>query len=975
MRRVSKARPHHRGENVLSHFQAQERQAIERDPVAMEALSALASFSPVLTQALAVRRDLARWLLLERAFEQPAAPVSLSGEAKARVQGAADLAELQTGLRGFRLKELARLAVRDLTGRADLAEVMETLTLVAEACLSASLDVALRLVAERYGLPSRALGFRPVIMGMGKLGARELNYSSDVDLIYFFQPRKKEENGPPVEEVVERVFTTVTRAMADLTEDGLVFRVDLDLRPGGKDGAQVQSLETARNHYLFLGQPWERMAWLKARPVAGDIDTGLRLLEDLSPFVLRRHLDYTSIEELKALKARFTRRKNEKIRHLGGTGRHRAAADVKLSPGGIREVEFFTQALILTFGGRLPHLRQPRTLDALAALAGEDIITRADEVGLSEAYVFLRTVEHRLQLRSLTQTQVLPKDEAVQDALARSMGYHRRPWPEFLAELTGHMDRVKKCYNLLLTDPDERPETGTKAPNAPTPEWVASLFGRLDDETACLDLLAREGFNRPDAALAACRRIREERYLPDSLARYRRQVEKLMPVMVAGAAASQDPDKAIIHLERFLSSIGPRAGFFVMLEENPALLGVLNMLFGASDFLSRILIAHPGLLDSLIDRRGVELVKPREAMSRDVDTLLGRETDTEIRLGVIRRFKNDETLRIGLYDLLGELNLTQVQSQLADLADLVMARTLDLAVDLMLPERASSGAPVPLAVIGQGKLGGREMSYVSDLDLIFILGRGVPELGMEQAVRLAQRFNNYLTTPLAEGPGYETDARLRPSGRQGPLVVTPSSFARYHETSQLWERQAMLKMRLVLGPERLGTRVRGMAARAIFRRALPEDAARAIDGLRRRMIRERGPMKPGAISLKLSPGGMVDAEFLTQYLQLVHGRDHVGNVRSRTTQTALRALVAKGLGPEGLAEVVPAYELMTRLANRLGLIHGRSDDANGYSPEEVRALTLPVEGGDPLAGLEKAMAVVRRTYAEVLGAEDGDVVG
>ncbi len=954
-----------RGEIILSQFSAAEREALLRNPSAVQALSTLAAFSPALTRALSVRPDTAKWLLLSRSFENPMvcedAPTILLG----LVGEKPGFERLQTGLRLFRLQEISRLAVRDLTGRADLAEVVETLTTVADACLNLALEEAIRLACEKLDRAPDQLGLRPIIMGMGKLGARELNYSSDVDLIYFFQPVPTEDKNPPVQQAAEMIFTTVSRAMSELTEDGLVFRIDLDLRPGGKDGDQAQSLESARKHYLALGQPWERLALLKARPVAGDLEAGRELISDLAPFVFRRHLDYTAIEELKALKARFARERNARVARISaGHSRGRPAVDVKLSPGGIREVEFFAQALTLTFGGRLSHLRRPDTLSSLKALAAEGIITQQDADELSSAYIFLRTVEHRLQLKEMTRTQLLPKGLPAMETLGRSMGHENEPVKKFDKELHAHMDRVRIRYDQLLAEPGGGDRPGDKRAAQVPPGWVTRLLDNLDDEEFSLKILADVGFFRPESALAACRNIREERFLPDRLARYRRQLERLMPVMIAETASTPDPDRAILHLERFLTSVGPKAGFFVLLEENPQLVNLLAVLFGASDYLSGVLINHPGILDSLVDRRAARLVKTKPVMFEDLNTVLGVEDDPEIQLGIIRRFKNDEILRIGLYDLLGELSLTEVQDQLTDLAEVVMTRTLVLAAGQVFPGREFPGLP-PLSAMGMGKFGGRELSYGSDLDLIFVLGLGRSSLKMEEAVRLAQRLTSYLSLPLEHGPGYEIDSRLRPSGTSGPLVVNPAAFAKYHQNSQIWERQSLLKMRPVLGPKSLGARMRRLAARAVFEQELPADAVSQIDRLRQRMAVERGQLNPDTINLKFSPGGLVDVEFITQYLQMVHARNRTGGLRATSTRTALRALVRHGLGPEGLAELIPAYELISRVANRLNLIYARSGDATAYTAEEIGSLNLAVTGPDPLISLEEAMDKVRRIYDDL----------
>jgi glutamate-ammonia-ligase adenylyltransferase len=959
-----------RNETILSLFPATEREVLLRDAETMKAVSALAGYSPALTYALAARPDLVRWLFLDKSFEEPAHINHLSSGLAAGLRGVTDLEGLQKVLRLFRLREISRLAVRDLTGRAPLSEVMETLSALADACLQQSLSTAMNLTCRRHQLTPTTLGFQPFILGMGKLGGRELNYSSDVDLIYLYRQDSSFSKLNDGTTLANHVFTLVTRAMSEFTEDGLVFRVDTNLRPGGKDGSLAQSLEEALNHYLLRGRPWERLAMLKARTVAGDEKAGERFLAEVEPFVLRRHLDYTTLEELKELKVRFTRERSARMTRRSGTRRESPSIDVKLSPGGIREVEFFAQALTLTFGGRLPHLRHRATLATLKALADEGIISGEDARVLSEAYVFLRTVEHRVQLRDMTQTQSLPRQPEAQEALAASLGFTVNPWSEFMDCLERHLAPVRQRYDLLLAEPGQGPRVSSDGP----PEWSQTLFDLLDDRTASQELLAAAGFKRPDAAWCVCRNIKEGRFIPLPLSRYTQHLERLFPWLVSGMAGSQDPDRAILHLERFLVGIGPKAGFLVLLEEHPNLIDLLSTLLGTSDYLAEILIQHPAILDSLVDRRSALLVKDRATMMVDLDTMLCRDDDPEAMLTIMRRFKNDETLRIGLYDIMGRLTLEQVQSQLTDLAEVVMERTLGVAARLVLKGR-DPGLPLPIAVMGLGKLGGRELSYASDLDLIFVLGRperGLPEIRVEDAVRLSQRFISYLAMHLEAGPGYEIDSRLRPSGGQGPLVVTTDSFKRYHETSQLWERQALIKLRRVLGPKGLCGRVKALANAAIFERDLPENAAEKIDHLRRRMAKERGRIKPGVWNLKFSPGGMVDVEFVTQYLQLVHGRTVRGALRSTGTKKALLALAARGLGPPELKQMVPAYDLLTRASTRLGLIYARTGDRAAFTEAETAAVGLPEAGENPVKVIRAGMDVVRSVYAMVFGREVQD---
>ncbi|MBW2623834.1 MAG: hypothetical protein JRD68_13085, partial [Deltaproteobacteria bacterium] len=729
-----------------------------------------------------------------------------------------------------------------------------------------------------------------------------------------------------------------------------------------KDGALAQPVDTARRHYQVLGQPWERLALLKARPVAGDVAAGAGFLETLTPFIFRRYLDYMAIEELKELKTRFKRDLQGRFPRAESPGRTRPETNVKLSTGGIREIEFFAQALTIAFGGRLGSLRQISTLGALSSLAAEKIITSEDSEQLSRAYIFLRTVEHRLQLRELTQTHTLPRERTALEALARSMDFKNEPTKEFLSELTAQMDRVNAHFRLLLSESSEGDEEEIAISDEKVARKINYLLDNLDRPEIGLNLLEDLGFKNAQASLKSCRVLIEGGYLPEALSRYHRRLKRLVPVMIAHASMAPDPDRALNHLESFLARVGPLGGFLLLLVENPKLIQLLTTLFGTSDFLAGVLISNPSILDSLVDRRGSRLVKDRYVLREELTAFLSGEPDLEDSLALIRRFKNDEILRIGLFDILGELDFDQVRNQLTDLAEVVMESNLALAID-----RAAKGVDVPLAVMGLGKLGGREMNYGSDLDLLFVLGgRGrAGHQAMELAVRVVQRFISFLTMPLAEGAGYAIDSRLRPSGTFGPLVVTPSSLARYHEKSQLWERQALIKIRPVLGPENLRRRVKTLANKAVYKTAPPSNAAVLMHELRQRMTRERARLKPGMLNLKFLPGGLVDIEFLTQYLQMRHGQKIGGNVRSSSTETALRALHQKGLGPEGLDKAAAAYNLIARVSGRLGLAYGRSGDEAAYLEEEVSSLQIPELASNPLLEIKEAMALTSRMYRAV----------
>lgn len=924
-------------------------------PVA-QAAHTLARFSPGLCGLLANHPPIIRHVLLDAGFSTPLTRLRLGERFDYFSQDREDPPPLERTLRLVRAEALAVIAIRDLTGRAGLSEVTGSLSALAEFALSKALEEATARTEARFSIPAGQLPFAPVVLGMGKLGARELNYSSDIDLIYLYRPRSGAAGAP--EPAADFLFSQLTRLLSQLTPEGLVFRVDLDLRPGGKDGAMSQTLDSALNHYLVLGQSWERMALLKARPVAGDLAAGRGLIEALSPFVFRRHLDYTAIEELKELKKRLTRERGVKVSRLNSRLK-KNSINVKLSPGGIREVEFFAQSMVITFGGRLPHLRIGRTSRALWALAEENIISLADARVMNEALTFLRDVEHRLQLVELSQTQTLPVDEAALSDLAAAMDFSSSQ--AFLAELKAHMGRVNERYALLLAEPSGPLPVAAAAGERDRMGLVHQLLAGLDDKETAQALARAIGFSEPETALNQVRSIAAQRYLPTRLARYHSSIERLAPHLIAAAAATLKPDQALSHMERFLTKIGPMGGFFTLIEENPNLIDLLAALFGTSEYLSQILISHPLILDSLIDRRSAKRDKSRRDLAADLATALAGERDPEEIISLIRRFKNDEVLRLGLFDILGQVKGGSIRLQLTALAEVTAEAVMETARQL-----TPGGRELDLAVAGMGSLGARELSYRSDLDLIFILG-GASQEELVQAIKLVQRFISYISIPLPEGPGYQVDSRLRPSGTQGPLVTDAAHFRRYHQKSDFWERQALLRLRPLMGSEKLTRRIRQAVVQAVHHWALPSDLAQRIDSLRTRMSRERARLQEGMVNLKFSPGGLVDIEFITQYLQLIHAPRLRGRIRSASTLTALAGLNQHHLGPRGLEKLPQALELISTFNRRLGLIHARGGDAAAYTWGEIAALNLPGTPPDPAARLEEALDLAHDLYHQTFG--------
>lgn len=916
------------------------------DPGRASAL--LAEHSPPLAMAMDRRYDVRDRLITKGGWTRPVEVADWMPDPHPNGCAFRSEAELATALRLAKEGVFVHLAMRDLAGLADLKEVTWTLSRLARLCLGRALDFGLLKLADRFGLPAWPSG-RPgffCVLGMGKLGAGELNYSSDIDLIHIYDSELWPHPGRlSAAEAAVWLAALIGRLIGRVTAEGLVFRVDTDLRPAGKDGPLAINLEAARHHYLYRAAEWERLALIKMASLAGNLELGRELISETRPFVFRRHLDYTALDELADLKAKIAARP----RSLTQKG-----FDLKLDRGGIRQLEFFVQTLQLIFGGRNPALRRPATLDALTDLAGQEIITAADRTDLARAYDFLRRAEHRVQLLGLTQTQALPANRAGLDRLGRAMGCGGAdPGRDLMDDLEHHAARVSIHFESLL---------GGAAPTSDA-RPLQGLLEAMDqgDEELCLDLLAMSGFHEPDRALETITRLTSDAFLPHSLGRQRRLLGQVVPATLDRVLASVDPDSALLRLTELFARIGPKTGLFMLLRENPAVMDLLVTVMASSAYLARTLNAHPGLLDSLIDSRNQG---PRDAaeMGAELDLLLGAAADDEERVGLIRRFKAEETLRIAVSDLIDRLPVERVSDRLSDLADVVLTRTLGLAAGILAYRYREVDWTLPrFAVLALGKHGGRELAYHSDLDVIFLhqpVDEADAPLAGEYAAKLAQRVINLLSTSLVEGPGYELDARLRPSGRQGPLVVSLESFARYHQTSQTWERLALTKARPVAGDPELMAAAGRAAVEAVFGAPLPEGWAGEVMELRGRMARERGASR--GWDIKFGPGGLIDIEFAAEALQLNHGRNETG-LRTPHILRGLKAQRKAGLlNDDSFQALHQGYRYLRGLDLRLRLLYDRSGDRVGYSDQEV------VRAGADTAQLGRVMDAAARAAQGVM---------
>lgn len=895
------------------------------------------------------------------------------------VQPEDDVASLHRKLRRLAAAEMYRIGARDLLGIADLDETVTSLTQLADAAANIAVDHSRALLVKQggdaIGVDGKPVGF--VVLGMGKLGGCELNFSSDVDLVYMYETDAVAEGSRPAREFFTFLGSAVTRAIGDLTSDGLVFRVDLRLRPEGVNGLPVNPVEVALEYYEGWGDTWERGALAKARPIAGDLSLGRRFLAGLEPFIYRRHLDYDTVEDLRRMKDRIDA---EMAMLKPGT------RNVKIGRGGIRELEFVVQMLQLIHGGHVSVVRGAGTRSAIDALEKEGLLSSGEAAGMRDSYLFLRNVEHAVQVEEKRQTQTLPQRPEALRWLARRLGYGtgRRGAPLSPDEVAGfehdwdkHTHRVHELFVRFL---ELRPDEEQRREHAMDPVALAVLGqiaeGRFDDAGVVLAKMGIPG--GADAAKNLARIYRGRLRGPASPQR-RRAVEALAPHLLDAVARSSDPERAMSGLVEFLIRTGAHTSYLALLGGSPKTMEILVSLFASSPYLAGHLVGHPELLDSLV--RADSAAVPEPTFDDVTDALAAAmpadALDEEQIIGVLRRFRTTELLRIGLNDLAGALDGDAVHRALSTLAEVVMRGAIDAARRLVSARVKGSWECVQLAVLGMGKLGAREMSYGSDLDLIFIYDSGTGEYDPEAHVLVTnwmQKFIGLLSARTRDGVAYEVDARLRPSGHSGPLVTSLASFIEYHaREADLWERQALIRARVVFGGGDLVPRIDAALASRVWSTSLGTEGMAEIAHLRARVENELAGEDAGHLNIKTGRGGIVDVEFLVQMLQLKFG---VANpsVRVRATAEAIVALRQAGVLAEADADALLVhYRFLRRLEARLRLERDRPVEEVGTDPTGLAplAIRLGYDSDDPgsvlLEDYHRTREEVRTLYERFFG--------
>nr|WP_254434855.1 bifunctional [glutamine synthetase] adenylyltransferase/[glutamine synthetase]-adenylyl-L-tyrosine phosphorylase [Magnetospirillum sp. UT-4] len=913
---------------------AQYMRAISGDTRAARLLAAIFGNSPFLTRAAVREPAFLRRLLDDGADETFPA---LLAELAAEVAAETDMARLMRALRIAKRRVALLAALADIAGAWDLARVTAALSDFAEAATRHGVRFLLRREAAKgeFALPhpddpERGSGL--VVLGMGKFGAGELNYSSDIDLIVLYDHERLAYTGRrSLPECMISLTKDLVKILDERTADGYVFRTDLRLRPDPGATPVAVSLVAAEAYYEGYGQNWERAAMIKARQVAGDDEAGAAFLRFLRPFIWRKSLDFAAIQDIHSIKRQINA-------YRGGRTIAVAGHNIKLGRGGIREIEFFAQTQQLIWGGRDPAMRSPRTLDSLAALAASGRIDAAAAEQLTEAYLFLRRLEHRLQMIDDKQTQTLPDSPERLGELAVFMGFAGSD--EFAAALTRRLQIVESHYGGLFED----------APALGVHGNLVFTGGENDPET--MRTIGEMGFASAESICSTIRGWHHGRIRATRSTRARELLTELTPALLSAMAGTASPDDAFMRFDDFLSRLPAGVPLFSLFYSNPSLLDLVAEIMGNAPRLAEHLARHTSLLDNVLSPSFSEPPPPADELGVELDRALREAAgDFQEILDTSRRWANDRKFQVGVQVLRTMLAPDAAAAAYSAVADAVLARM----VPRVEAEFARIHGRVPggeWCILAMGKMGGREMTATSDLDLILIYD--APE-GAEDSdgarplatatwyARMTQRIVNALTAKTAEGTLYEVDMRLRPSGSSGPIATSFASFERYQrESAWTWEHMALTRARVVAGDPALSDRVEAVITETLTRPRDTERLVLDVAEMRERMAREH--KTDSRWEVKHRRGGLVDIEFTAQWLQLRFGADHPA-VLAHNTRDALAAAAAAGLISGGdLDALVAAWRLWSAVQLVLRqTIAGAFDEATaprGLKDVLVRAAGL-----------------------------------
>ncbi|MEO1193400.1 MAG: bifunctional [glutamine synthetase] adenylyltransferase/[glutamine synthetase]-adenylyl-L-tyrosine phosphorylase [Pseudomonadota bacterium] len=882
-----------------------------------------------------------------------------------------DRTGMQRSLRQARRRAALIIALADLTGQWSLRQVTESLSALAKGLLNQALIFLLREASGRGLLelphpdqPLRDCGF--VGLGMGKLGAGELNYSSDVDLIILFDPKRLTCNGRfSANELAQRLTRDLIILISERTADGYAFRIDLRLRPDPGATPPAVSVNAALVYYESLGQNWERAAMIKASPMIGDERLGDDFLKEIHPFIWRRSLDFLAIKDIHAIKRQIHATKGGAVVAIEGH-------NVKLGRGGIREVEFFAQTQQLIWGGRHPALRDNRTRESLLALADAALITPEAAQDLYESYAYLRRIEHRLQMIADQQTHSLPDTAEGIERLAAFLGL--ADGAALRQELTAHLRRIEDHYARLFEEEGEEKTEETE---------IAEALGDLvfTGDTAgpgTTETLSELGFTDPERVFALVRSWHHGRYRATRSTASRERLTLLMPRLLQALGESADPDAALVGFDTFLSGLPAGVQLFALLQANPHLLTLLAKVMGSAPALAHQLARRPVLIDSLLSPDFYSSLPKRQGLQEEFSTFLAAARSYEEELDLLRRAVHDRRFQAGVQLLLGIAQEATLSRRLSDIADAALL----VVLEQVQAEFAQQHGIIPgagFALLALGKLGSREMTFTSDLDLVFLYD--VPD-GVEASdgerpldpttyfLRFSQRLVAAITAPTAEGPLYTIDMRLRPAGNAGPLASSLTAFSKYHrDEAWTWEHMALTRGRLLANDPDFACRCQQRLTALLTAPRRPEALLRDIADMRVRLKRDK-PAK-GPWDLKQREGGLVEAEFLAQYWQLRHAEHHP-HVLVGDTAAAFTVLASAGLIDPEMAECLErCTHFLRRLQGYLRLTLGGNDDGQDLSlvPDAIRQGVTDAASALDFAALEITLEEVAGYIADCFEAQ------
>ena len=944
----------------------------ERERTALPILLQIFAASEYLSDILV--RDPESYDLLRITEGQPAHRQTLIDELCAEVSGLRETPLVMAELRRFKHRETLRIAYGDIIRGQSLETVTKQISHLADAVTEAALRFAWRSLAEKWGDPIRPDGkqARFVVLALGKHGGEELNYSSDIDLMFLYDEDGRTLGGKSCDnlEFFDRLARETRKLLSDVTPLGHAYRVDLRLRPDGATGPLVINKAAALHYYDTYGRTWERQAFVKSRAAAGDTVFGEHFLQELKPWIWRRYLTQADISGIKTLKRKIERRTERE----GGD-----LLDVKTGHGGIRDVEFCVQFLQLLNGGDLESIRCANTLDALRELANAGCLTQQEAILLASNYRFLRKVEHRLQIMLDLQTHRLPESPIEEAALAQRLGYSPRApelaRDEFSREYRRVTQSNRQVLNHLLHD----------AFDEETPEPEVDLI--LDPEPAAdrvKQILSSHGFHHPDEAYRNLQSLGEERVRFLSTRRSRHFLASIAPRMLREIKRTPNPDLTLVNLSQVSDSLGGKAALWELFSFNPPTLDLYVKLCSSSPFLCGLLTSNPGMIDELLDSLLLDRLPTLPTLTRQLDDLLRGAVDPE---PILHSFKNTQTLFVGVREILGKDDIEATTSALSHIAEACMRQIARMEYVKLVEKLGKPSVVTPegtrscnFALVGMGKFGGQELNYHSDLDLIFLYEEDgdtkVQKSSQRDRITTNQHFFSELGQRIIKfcmnlgpfGRLYEVDARLRPSGRSGMLTTSLAGFRSYFQEgqAQLWERQALCKSRVVLAaPDGVFT----TTASAALQDAAFSPAWRAENASEIREMRRRLELTVGSRDIKRGKGGLVDVEFIAQMLQLKHAGE-LNSLRTPNTMRAIQAAAHAGkISPCEAEELCRTYRFLRSIESRLRLMNSTARTELPSEPEELHQLAYFVgftSGEELSAAVASATGRVRQLFLEIM---------